>query len=93
MVHCEGAYSLSDIDNLWERNEGVCQRATFIIDPSGLVKAMDIHDNDIGRNINEVYRKFESAKYVQDHKGEVSPASWQPGQKTIKPGIKLVGKI
>lgn len=73
--------------------EGVCQRATFIIDPSGLVKAMDIHDNDIGRNINEVYRKFESAKYVHDHQGEVSPASWQPGKKTIKPGIKLVGKI
>jgi peroxiredoxin (alkyl hydroperoxide reductase subunit C) len=73
--------------------EGLSLRGTFIIDPQGILKAMDLHDNSIGRNIQEIYRKLQAAIYVSQHKGEVCPASWQPSKKTLKPGIKLVGKI
>ena len=73
--------------------EGLSLRATFIIDPKGIIKAFEFHDNSIGRNIEELIRKLQAAQYVSTHKGEVCPVSWTPGGKTLKPGLKLVGKI
>lgn len=74
-------------------DEGLSLRATVIIDPQGTIKAYEIHDNSIGRSIEEIYRKLQAAKYVNEHDGYVCPASWQPGQEVLKPGIDLVGKI
>jgi peroxiredoxin (alkyl hydroperoxide reductase subunit C) len=73
--------------------EGQTWRATFIIDPEGTVKAMDVHDNSIGRNAKEILRKLQAAAFVREHKGLVCPASWEPGKETLKPGLDLVGKI
>lgn len=73
--------------------EGLSLRGTFIIDPDGRLKCMDIHDNSIGRSTAEILRKLEASKYVREHDGEVCPASWKPGAKTLKPGLDLVGKI
>ena len=73
--------------------EGLSLRATFIIDPDGILKAMEIHDNSIGRSTEEILRKLRAAKFVREHKGQVCPASWEPGDKTLKPGLDLVGKI
>lgn len=73
--------------------DGLSLRATFIIDPDGILKSMDIHDNSIGRSAEEIFRKFQAAKYVSEHKGEVCPASWRPGGKTLKPGVDQIGKI
>ena len=74
-------------------SEGLSLRGTFIIDPDGVLKAMDIHDNSIGRNSEEIIRKLQASIYVREHKGEVCPASWKPGAKTLKTGVDLVGKI
>jgi len=74
-------------------SEGVSLRATFIIDPEGRLIAYEMHDNSIGRSTAEILRKLEAAKYVREHKGEVCPASWKPGVRTLKPGMDLVGKI
>lgn len=73
--------------------EGLSLRGTFIIDPDGVLKTLDIHDNSIGRSTKEILRKLQAAKFVREHKGLVCPASWEPGKKTLKPGLKLVGKI
>ena len=73
--------------------EGISLRATFIVDPKGIIKAMEIHDNSIGRNIDEILRKLQAAKFVSEHKAEVCPVNWKPGEKTLKPGLNLVGKI
>ena len=73
--------------------EGLSWRTTVIIDPDGVVKAYDIHDNSIGRSTAEILRKLQASKFVREHKGQVCPVSWQPGKKTLKPGLKLVGKI
>ena len=72
---------------------GLSLRGTFIIDPDGILKAFEIHDNSIGRSAREILRKVQAAKFVREHKGEVCPASWEPGKKTLKPGLNLVGKI
>lgn len=74
-------------------DEGRSLRATFIIDPDGIVRSADIHDNSIGRSVKEVLRKLQAAKYVREHGGEVCPVEWESGGKTLKPGIGLVGKI
>lgn len=74
-------------------DEGVSLRGSFIIDPDMTLKSMDVHDNSMGRSTKEVLRKLEAAVYVRDHPGEVCPASWEPGKKTLKPGVDIVGKI
>ena len=73
--------------------QGVTLRGTFIIDPDGLVKAYEIHDNSIGRSGQELLRKLQAAIYVREGNGEVCPASWKPGGKTLKPSLNLVGKL
>lgn len=73
--------------------EGLALRGSFIIDPEGALKACEIHDNSIGRSAKELLRKLQAAIFVEKHKGQVCPASWEPGKETLKPELDLVGKI
>ena len=73
--------------------EGLALRGTFVINPEGQIKLCEIHDNGIGRDASELLRKVKAAQYVASHPGEVCPAKWQEGQKTLKPSLDLVGKI
>ncbi|MFA6991675.1 MAG: alkyl hydroperoxide reductase subunit C [Candidatus Gracilibacteria bacterium] len=74
-------------------NEGLARRGTFVIDPDGVLVAYEIHSNNIGRSSDELLRKIQAAQFVRENGGEVCPANWRPGSKTLKPGIDLVGKI
>jgi peroxiredoxin len=73
--------------------EGLAYRGTFVINPEGKIKVMEVHDNGIGRDAKELLRKVQAAQYVASHPGEVCPAKWTPGQTTLKPSLDLVGKI
>lgn len=73
--------------------EGLSLRGTFIIDPDGVLKTIEIHDNNIGRSAKELVRKLQAAKFVREHKGNVCPASWEPGKEVLTPGVDLIGKI
>ena len=74
-------------------DEGLSLRGTFIIDPAGILRSMEINDNSIGRKGSETLRKLQAAQYVETHKGQVCPASWEPGGDTLEPGLDLVGKL
>lgn len=74
-------------------SDGLALRGTFIIDPEGVVKTLEIHDNSIGRSSAETMRKLQAAKFVRENGGEVCPMNWKPGGKTLKPGLDLVGKL
>lgn len=74
-------------------DKGLSLRGSFIVDPDGVIQAMEIHANNIGRSATELLRKLQAAQYVREHGGEVCPAKWNPGDATLKPGIDLVGKI
>lgn len=74
-------------------DEGLALRGTFIIDPAGVLRSMEINDNSIGRKGSETLRKLQAAQYVETHKGQVCPASWEPGDDTLEPGLDLVGKL
>lgn len=71
---------------------GLALRGSFIIDPDGMLLSYEVNDNSIGRSSAELIRKLQAAQFVREH-GEVCPASWKPGGKTLKPGLDLVGKI
>jgi NADH-dependent peroxiredoxin subunit C len=73
--------------------EGLSLRSTYFIDPEGYIKAFEFHNNDIGRSVDETVRKIQAMIHVREHKGEVCPMSWKPGEKTLKPSVSLVGKI
>jgi peroxiredoxin (alkyl hydroperoxide reductase subunit C) len=73
--------------------EGLALRGTFIINPEGVIKTLEIHDNAIARDVSETLRKLKAAQFVASHPGEVCPAKWNEGAQTIKPSLDLVGKI
>lgn len=74
-------------------DRGLTLRGSFIIDPDGVLQAYEVHANNVGRSADELIRKMEAAIFVREHGGEVCPANWHKGEKTLKPGIDLVGKI
>ena len=73
--------------------EGLALRGTFVISPEGVIKTMEVHSNEIARDVKETVRKLKAAQYTAAHPGEVCPAKWEEGAKTLKPSIELVGKI
>ena len=87
------AGTLSREFGVYVEADGIARRGSFVIDPDGIVQALEIHDNSVGRSITELLRRVEAAKYVREHDGEVCPVAWQPGQATLVPGLHLVGAI
>ena len=73
--------------------DGMAYRGTFVVNPEGLVKIVEINDNNIGRNADELLRKVEAAQFVAAHPGDVCPAKWKKGAETLQPSIDLVGKL
>ena len=72
---------------------GLALRGTFVIDPEGTIKTMEVHDNAIARDVSETLRKLKAAQFVAAHPNEVCPAKWKEGAKTLTPSLDLVGKI
>jgi peroxiredoxin (alkyl hydroperoxide reductase subunit C) len=73
--------------------DGLADRGTFIIDPDGIVQAVEINAGSIGRDASILVNKIKAAQYVRNNPGEVCPAKWKEGAKTLKPSLDLVGKI
>ena len=73
--------------------EGLALRGTFIINPEGVIKTLEIHDNAIARDVSETLRKLKAAQFVAANPGQVCPAKWKEGAQTIAPSLDLVGKI
>jgi peroxiredoxin (alkyl hydroperoxide reductase subunit C) len=74
-------------------NMGLADRATFVVDPDGIIQAMEITAEGIGRDADDLVRKVKAAQYVASHPGEVCPAKWKEGEETLAPSLDLVGKI
>ncbi|CAO3439911.1 alkyl hydroperoxide reductase subunit C [Azospirillum doebereinerae] len=72
---------------------GLADRGTFVVDPAGKIQIVEVTAGGIGRDALELLRKVKAAQYVASHPGEVCPAKWQEGEKTLAPSLDLVGKI
>lgn len=73
--------------------KGLADRGTFIIDPDGIVQAVEINAGGIGRDASTLLHKIKAAQYIRKNPGEVCPARWREGSATLKPSLDLVGKI
>ncbi len=73
--------------------QGLADRGTFIVDPEGVIQAMEITAEGIGRDAADLVRKIKAAQYVAENPGEVCPAKWKEGEATLAPSLDLVGKI
>jgi len=85
--------SLGRALGIYIATEGMYYRGTFVVDPEGVIKLVEVNDNSIGRNADELVRKLEAIQFVASHPGEVCPAKWKEGQAVLKPSIDLIGKI
>jgi peroxiredoxin (alkyl hydroperoxide reductase subunit C) len=63
---------------------GAALRGLFIIDPKGVVRSIQINDAAVGRSVDETLRLLKAFQWADSHVGEACPASWTPGQDTIK---------
>jgi peroxiredoxin len=78
---------------VYNEENGLARRGTFIIDPDGTLVGMEITFDNVGRNADELLRKIKAHIYLSKHPDEACPARWTEGEKTLKPSAKLVGKV
>jgi lipoyl-dependent peroxiredoxin subunit C len=71
--------SLAEDLGILEKNEKIAYRATFIVDPEGIVRYVSVNDLSVGRNVKEIIRTLDALQ-----SGGLTPCNWEKGQDTIK---------
>lgn len=90
----DGAGHVGKMYGVYDEEAGVEFRGRFIIDPDGVVQAMEILTPPVGRKLEETMRQIRAFQHVRKTKGaEVCPAGWDTGKKVLKPGPELVGNV
>jgi peroxiredoxin (alkyl hydroperoxide reductase subunit C) len=83
---------IGKVYGVYDEDAGVDVRGRFIIDPDGVIQAMEVLSPPVGRNFAELIRQLKAFQHVRAT-DEATPAGWQPGKPTLKPGPDLVGKV
>jgi alkyl hydroperoxide reductase subunit AhpC len=90
----DGAGKIGTVFGVYDETGGVNTRGRFIIDPDGVVQAIEVLTPPVGRNVSELIRQVQAFQHVRKTKGaEATPSGWVPGKPTLKPGPDLVGKV
>jgi peroxiredoxin (alkyl hydroperoxide reductase subunit C) len=76
---------------VWNSKSGLNQRGRFIIDPEGIVLAVEVLTGPVGRNVQELMRQIKAMQAVKANPGMAAPAGWQPGDDLIKTGKEQIG--
>jgi len=93
MVSDSGGH-VGRVYGVYDEDGGVDLRGRFIIDPDGVVQAMEVLTPPVGRKVEEAIRQIQAFQHVRKTKGaEVCPSGWEPGKPILKPGPDLVGKV
>ncbi len=77
---------------VYDEAGGVNIRGRFLIDPDGVIQAMEVLSPPVGRNTEELIRQVQAFQHVRET-GEPTPSGWKPGGKTLKPSPDLVGRV
>jgi alkyl hydroperoxide reductase subunit AhpC len=83
---------IGKVYGVYDEDAGVDIRGRFLIDPDGIIQAMEVMTPPVGRNVSELIRQVQAFKHVRET-GEATPSGWKPGKPTLKPGPDLVGKV
>ncbi len=85
---------LSRMFGVYDEQTGLALRGTFIITPEGKILNSEVNFYNMGRNIDELMRKFKANLHLSKHTDEGCPSKWkEEGDKTLKPSAKLVGRV
>ncbi len=86
---------LARMFGVYDESTGLALRGTFILNPDGVLLNSDVNFYNLGRNIDELLRKFKANLYMSRKSNEVCPSKWKDeGDKTlVNPGAKMVGKV
>lgn len=85
---------IGELYGVYDSAAGVDIRGRFIIDPDGVIQAMEMLTPPVGRNVQELIRQVQAFQLVRETQGaEATPSGWQPGKPTLKVGPALVGKV
>ncbi len=79
--------------NILDFSSGIAGRGTFVIDPDGIVRVIEVTSGPLGRNSAELIRKIEALQFMREHPGTACPAKWAVGSKTLTPSIKIAGEV
>lgn len=79
--------------NILDEKTGIAGRGTFIIDPEGVCRGIEVTSGPLGRNSDELLRKIEALQFMAANPGTACPAKWTAGAKTLKPSIKIAGEV
>jgi peroxiredoxin (alkyl hydroperoxide reductase subunit C) len=83
---------LADQFGIW--NGGFCLRGTYLISPDGTLMNSEVNFLNLGRNIDEIMRKFKANIYLGKKQDEGCPSKWKDdGDATLKPGPEMVGRV
>jgi len=88
----DGGGRIGSVYGVYDEAAGVNIRGRFLINPEGIILAMEVLTAEVGRNVAELIRQIKAFQHVQAT-GEVTPSGWEPGKPTLKPGPDLVGKV
>ena len=90
----DAAGNVGKVYGVYNENLGVELRGRFIIDPDGVIQAMEVLTPPVGRKFAESVRQIQAYQLVRASGGkEATPAGWMPGELTLKPGPDLVGNV
>ena len=85
---------VSRLFGVYDEATGLALRGTFIINPEGVLLNQEVAYYNLGRNIDELMRKFKANIYMSRKTSEVCPSKWkEEGDKTLAPSAKMVGKV
>lgn len=79
--------------NILDEKSWIAGRGTYIIDPHGICRGIEVTSGPLGRNSEELIRKITALQFMEAHPGTACPAKWALGAKTLKPSIKISGDI
>jgi len=86
---------IGQLYGVYDLEKGIDLRGRFLIDPSGMVQAMEILAIPVGRDVSEILRELRAFQRHQET-GELIPCGWQPGKPTLpeeEEAKKLAGKV
>jgi NADH-dependent peroxiredoxin subunit C len=85
---------ISRLFGVYDENTGLALRGTFILNPEGLLVNAEVNFYNLGRNIDELMRKFKANLHMSKKPNEVCPSKWKDdGDKTLIPSEAMVGRV
>lgn len=85
--------AVADTYNIYDHTSGIAARGTFVIDPEGIVRVIEVTSGPLGRSSEELIRKIEALQFMSANPGVACPARWKAGAKTLTPSIKIAGEV